>query len=207
MKYLYIGIDFLLIIMISVSLFVKPQEKDISMSRVSKSLMTSSFTPVELRFEDGKEKVENNVDSKNDVSIDERVLQMEKSISDNIAVASVVTDVLETQVGSMSAYGPDCRGCSGHLGGGFDASSGNYIYHDATFGDVRIVAGDSKYPYGSIIRVKGVDNDFNAIVLDRGGAIGIGRRFMFDLLFPSEASALSFGTRYNVVFEVLRYGY
>ena len=84
----------------------------------------------------------------------------------DVASASVLNEVLETQVGVMSAYGPDCRGCSGHLGG-----------------------------------------EFNAIVLDRGGAIGIGKKFMFDLLFPSEAEASKFGTSYNVSFEVLRYGY
>ena len=203
MKYLYIAVNSVLIIMISISLFVKPKERDISMKRVAKSLMTSNFTPVQLRTE---EKVEEEV--KEEVpTIDNNVTQMEEAVNNNIATASVVTDVLETQVGSMSAYGPDCRGCSGHLGGGFDASAGNYIYQDATFGDVRIVAGDPKYPYGTIIRVKGVENDFNAIVLDRGGAIGIGRRFMFDLLFPSEANAASFGTHYNLTFEVLRYGY
>ena len=126
----------------------------------------------------------------------------------DVASASVLNEVLETQVGVMSAYGPDCRGCSGHLGGGFDASLGNYIYNDATFGEVRIVAGDSKYPYGTIIRVKNSKiGEFNAIVLDRGGAIGIGKKFMFDLLFPSEAEASKFGTSYNVSFEVLRYGY
>ena len=48
---------------------------------------------------------------------------------------------------------------------------------------------------------------FNAIVLDRGGNIGIGRRFMADLLFHTEAEASGFGLSRNVTFEVLRYGY
>lgn len=126
----------------------------------------------------------------------------------NIVDASILTDVLETQTGTMSAYGPDCHGCSGHLGGGYDASGGSYTYNDATFGEVRIVAGDSKYPYGTIVRVKNSKiGEFKAIVLDRGGAIGIGRRFMFDLLFPTEAEAAGFGTSYNLEFEILRYGY
>ena len=130
------------------------------------------------------------------------------SIEMKITNASVMSPILETQVGTMSAYGPNCVGCSGHLGGGYDASDGNYIYTDSTYGDVRIVAGDPKYPYGTIIKVKNSKlGEFNAIVLDRGGAIGIGRRFMFDLLFSTEAEATSFGTSYNVVFDVLRYGY
>lgn len=130
------------------------------------------------------------------------------SIEMKITNASVMSPILETQVGTMSAYGPNCVGCSGHLGGGFDASDGSYIYNDSTYGNVRIVAGDPQYPYGTIIKVKNSKlGEFNAIVLDRGGAIGIGRRFMFDLLFSTEAEATSFGTSYNVVFDVLRYGY
>ena len=124
------------------------------------------------------------------------------------ALSNVTTPSLEKQVGTISAYGPDCRGCSGHLGGGFDASDGSYIYTDPTYGNVRIVAGDPQYPYGTIIRVSNTKaGDFNAIVLDRGGDIGIGRRFLFDLLFPSEADAAAFGTSYDVTVDVLRFGY
>ncbi len=123
-------------------------------------------------------------------------------------LSNVVTASLETQHGNVSAYGPDCVGCSGHLGGGFDATLGNYVYNDSTYGNVRIVAGDPIYPYGTIIRISNTKmGDFNAIVLDRGGDIGIGRRFLFDLLFSSEAEANSFGTSYNVTVDVLRYGY
>lgn len=126
----------------------------------------------------------------------------------NIAKASILSEVLETQIGTMSAYGPNCQGCSGHLGGGYDASGGNYIYSDSKYGEVRIVAGDPKYPYGTIVRVKNSKiGEFYAIVLDRGSAIGIGRKFMFDLLFSTEVEAASFGTSYNIEFEILRYGY
>ena len=52
-----------------------------------------------------------------------------------------------------------------------------------------------------------IPGDFNAIVLDRGGDIGIGRRFLFDLLFPSESEAVAFGTSYDVTVDVLRFGY
>ena len=124
------------------------------------------------------------------------------------SLSNVTTPSLEKQVGTISAYGPDCRGCSGHLGGGFDASDGSYIYNDPTYGNVRIVAGDPQYPYGTIIRISNTKaGDFNAIVLDRGGDIGIGRRFLFDLLFPSESEAAAFGTSYDVTVDVLRFGY
>ena len=129
-------------------------------------------------------------------------------VSAQPALSNVTTPSLEKQVGTISAYGPDCRGCSGHLGGGFDASDGSYIYSDPTYGNVRIVAGDPQYPYGTIIRVSNTKaGDFNTIVLDRGGDIGIGRRFLFDLLFPSEAEAAAFGTSYDVTVDVLRFGY
>ena len=79
---------------------------------------------------------------------------------------------------------------------------------DLQNGNIRIVAGDASYPYGSIVRVKGSKlGEFYAIVLDRGGAIGKGKRFMFDLLFPSNSVASQFGTEYNLTFEILRYGY
>ena len=82
------------------------------------------------------------------------------------------------------------------------------MYHDSTYGDLRIVAGDKKYPYGTVIRVVNSKiGTFNVIVLDRGGDIGIGRRYMFDLLFFSEAEASQFGLSRNTTFEVLRYGY
>ena len=81
-------------------------------------------------------------------------------------------------------------------------------YNDPTYGNVRIVAGDPQYPYGTIIRISNTKaGDFNAIVLDRGGDIGIGRRFLFDLLFPSESEAAAFGTSYDVTVDVLRFGY
>ena len=117
-------------------------------------------------------------------------------------------EILETQVGSLSLYGPDCVGCSGHLGGGFDATNGNYIYNDYKYGDVRVVAGDKSYPYGTIVRVKSDKFDtFNAIILDRGGGIGFNKKYLFDLLCSSEAEAASIGSFHNVTFEILRYGY
>ena len=114
---------------------------------------------------------------------------------------------LEHAVGTMSSYGPDCAGCNGYLANGYNGMSSIY-YEDPTYGVVRIVAGDRKYPFGTIIKVTGSNwGDFNAIVMDRGGDIGFGRRFLFDLLWTSEAEASSAGTSYNTTFDVLRLGY
>ena len=46
-----------------------------------------------------------------------------------------------------------------------------------------------------------------AIILDRGGSVGIGKATMFDLLFTSGSEASSFGTSNNCTFEILRYGF
>ena len=126
----------------------------------------------------------------------------------NVADAKY-TDVLETRVGKLTAYGPDCPGCSGRVGWGQDVRGGNIYYNDSTYGQLRIVAGDRKYPYGTIVRIKNsrAGHDIMAIVLDRGGSVGIGKATMFDLLFASGGDASSFGTSKNCTFEILRYGY
>ena len=128
----------------------------------------------------------------------------------NVVSSSVVSDVtvLETLVGTMSAYGLDCVGCSGRVGSGYPAKENNLIYYDATYGNLRIVAGDRKYPYGTVVRaVDSKIGTFDAIILDRGGAIGIGKRYLFDLLFSTEAEASQFGLSRDTTFQILRYGY
>lgn len=119
-----------------------------------------------------------------------------------------VSDVLETQVGSLSGYGPDCKDCSGFLANGRDVRNGNIYYSDSTYGRIRILAGDSRYPYGTIVRVKGSRlSEFIGIVLDRGGAVGFGKRHLFDLLYATSAAAAVNEVSYNTTFEILRYGY
>lgn len=226
MKYVYYGVNVFLVILIACAVLIKPEAKSISKSMASKILTTDSFQSIQLREDEGKEVI--NEEEKDEIG--EAVVEDNKVINESlkssekeavvvtpqqkveevqtVVEASSLSDVLETQVGSLAAYGPDCSGCSGHLAGGFDASSGNYIFNDASYGNVRILAGDRKYPYGSIVRVSGTRlGTFNAIILDRGGGVGFGKRFLFDLLCPSESDAANVGSFQNVVFEVLRYGY
>lgn len=119
------------------------------------------------------------------------------------------SNVLEKQVGSLAAYGPDCPGCSGRLGSGQNALNGNIYYTDSKYGKIRIVAGDSKYPYGTIVRIVNsrMGEPFIAIVLDRGGGVGLNKKFTFDLLCATQSDAAAFASSYNVTFEILRYGY
>ena len=129
----------------------------------------------------------------------------------NLAVLETI-EVLETYVGKMTAYGPDCYGCtSGKTASGQYVMDGNIYYNDPTFGNIRIVAADKSIPFGSIIRISGLSifsEPILAIVLDRGGMIGFaeGKHSYFDLLYKSEKDAASFG-RPTATFELLRRGY
>ena len=200
MRKFCIIINSILVILIISVITLNPEVNKTSMNTASKSLTTSALLSAKPEEEVVVE------EEKKD--IEEVVSDFEEEVSNNTVEASVITDVLETQVGTMSAYGLDCAGCSGRVGASYDAAGNNVRYYDPAYGECRIIAADPKYPYGTIIRV--VDSKigtFNAIVLDRGGAIGIGRRFMADLLFTSEAEASGFGLSRNTTFEVLRYGY
>lgn len=166
-------------------------------SVMSKNLESDSSNSEEEKLEVSevkKDVFENNDNDSTNSSVNEEVEHM--------------TDVLETHVGSLSGYGPDCYGCSGILASGLDVRDGTIYYSDATYGNVRILAGDYTYPYGTIVRVKNSKiSDFIGIVLDRGGAIGFGKSHLFDLLFPSSQDALAYEVSYNTTFEILRYGY
>lgn len=147
-----------------------------------------------------------------EIVLEEKVVQEnEPVVSETIEnVISKVEEVVEVQpqneivIGKMSGYGPDCVGCSGYLVNGHYVGNGNIYYDDSEYGQVRIVAGDKKYKFGTIVRI---NDSMLAIVLDRGGSIGIGKKFMFDLLYASEAEANSNGISYNTKFEILRNGF
>ena len=157
-------------------------------------------------IEDNKEKEEVLNVQKNSISFD----ALADSLIPTINVADArYSDVLETVTGKLTSYGPDCAGCGGRVGWGQNVTGGNIYYNDATYGQLRIVAGDKKYPYGTIVRISNskAGGPIMAIILDRGGAVGFGKATLFDLLFATEAEASSFGTSYNCTFEILRYGF
>lgn len=142
------------------------------------------------------------------VSVEKEVLKETNEVIVNTPV-EVVEEVVnvpsnEILTGKMSGYGPDCIGCSGYLANGTYVGNGNIYYDDSEYGRVRIVAGDKKFKFGTIVRI---NDSMLAIVLDRGGSIGIGKKFMFDLLYESEAEANRNGVSYNTKFEILRNGF
>ncbi len=116
--------------------------------------------------------------------------------------------------GNMSAYGRDC--CSsdeakkGLTASGFNIYLNGMYYNDSQYGRMRIIAAsrDDFYLY-SVIKISDpIDGNYTAIVLDRGDKnIGIGRKFVFDLVVESQEWArINYGVHKNVEFEVLRIG-
>ena len=114
-------------------------------------------------------------------------------------------NVLNTYVGTITGYGPNCNGCSGFTASGYDVRN-TMTYLDNQFGEVRILAADPSIALYSIVRVSNIPNmdPFIAIVLDRGGNVGFDRGTMFDLLYADESQAIH--KTDNVTFEILRYG-
>lgn len=196
--------------------------QSMKITTVSTSLDVKNLKSSELLDFDNDQRVDvitevDNEEEKEDTKI-EKKQQEETSVSvenkEDVTeeVSSPVqekpSDILETQVGSLSGYGPDCVGCSGFLASGLDVRGGNIYYSDPTYGNVRILAGDRSYPYGTIVRVKGSRlSEFIGIVLDRGGAVGFGKSHLFDLLYKTSVEALKNEVSYNTTFEILRYGY
>jgi len=130
-------------------------------------------------------------------------------------------NVLDTYYGTVTAYGPDCVGCSGITASGYRVAenvngvitSTTTTYTDETFGELRVLASANSFPFGTVMRITGerIDGCIMGIVLDRGGAMnnawGDGE-VLIDLLFATEKSSevYEFGRQRNVKFEVLRYG-
>lgn len=116
--------------------------------------------------------------------------------------------VLKEETVNMSHYGHDCYGCtSGYTASGYYVGDGRIYYNDSTFGSVRVVAADQKYPLGTILRLGYRGSKITAIVLDRGGGIGDSQRFQIDLLTSSNSEAYQLGIVENTSLEVLRLGY
>lgn len=125
----------------------------------------------------------------------------------NIVDTSSFTVLAEETV-NISHYGHDCYGCtSGYTASGYYIGDGRIYYQDPTFGSVRIVAADAKYPLGTILRLGYQNSTITAIVLDRGGGIGDGKKFQIDLLTTNNSKAYELGIVQNTHLEVLRLGY
>lgn len=230
MKYIINIINCILIVAIPTVVYLTPIDnnsttvkQDVEIKQLKSEVITTSNNEkttedeitkqeAEEKQEETTEEVKTTVEESNEQTIkEETVSQPTVSVEkEETKTTEEKTDVIETQVGKMSGYGPNCIGCSGYTASGKYVGDGNVYYNDKTYGQVRIVAGDYKYKFGTIIRIKNSNvstSPIIAIVLDRGGSIGIDKKYLFDLLFATEEEASNYGVSYNVTFEVLRSGY
>ena len=172
---------------------------------------------VEEKEDEEEEKIEELVEEVKLEEIKEEVVeeeplveeepQKEEKAESSVTSLSEEREVLQTVVGNLTGYGPDCVGCGGRTSTGHNLYDSIY-YEDSEFGTVRILAADPSFPFYSIIRVSNVPtmDDFIGIVLDRGGNVGFGRGTLFDLAFESESSPNLVPLTRNVTFELLRSG-
>ena len=113
----------------------------------------------------------------------------------------------EVYQGDLTGYGADCPLCGGHLAcmPSLDVLHGTVIYHDETYGDVRIVASSKNLSCGTIIRFDSPrisSEPVVAIVLDRG-VLGTD----IDLLAVSNEDARLHVGRSYISYDVLRRGW
>ena len=111
--------------------------------------------------------------------------------------------------GQMTAYKPNCKGCSGRLAcpPRQDVTNGNILFDDNTYGKIRILAADPQIPCGTIVKITNVSFSIEpiiGIVLDRGGAI---KGNIMDFLVTENDNLDIVGRQKNVNYEVLRWGW
>lgn len=178
----------------SVSYLFKQEEKDKNLS-VDESVITP--------LTEDESDLENVVDEKKKDEIDTVPSDDTTSPKEDV---STDYEVLDTVVGNLTGYGPDCYGCSGKTSTGHNLYESIY-YDDLEYGTLRILAADYSFPDYSVFRVTIPGREsFLAIVLDRGGNVGYGKGTLFDLAFETESDPNIIGLTYNVTFELLRSG-
>ena len=111
--------------------------------------------------------------------------------------------------GQMTAYRPNCRGCTGRVScpPRQDVTNGNIWYNDQEYGKVRILAADPNIPCGTMVKVTNVtfsSEPIMGIVLDRGGAI---KGNIMDFLVSETDDMDVVGRQHNVNYEVVRWGW
>ena len=124
-------------------------------------------------------------------------------------------------VGKLSAYGPDCPGCSkvGNVacltreGKRHSLVNDGIYYNDSEYGKIRILsAAREKFPCGTVIKIdNGRVQPYLAIVLDSGGSMVNAWKkgtIWIDLAYQTQASARGNNTSgSNVKFSVQRWGW
>lgn len=215
----------LIMILLLMVTTVTPNVKKVTMSNKiyyinSKKITKEDIDSVEVEIAveekieiDGQEEEKKEQEKKEDIEKkEEKVVviedppQEEEEISPVEPKKDVFAFVGDHFSGKMSGYGSDI---------GDYTACGNYIgnsifYEDSEYGKVRILAGDRKYPCGTIVKASNtMDGSFIGIVLDRGSDIGReeGKKYLFDLLYKTEKEARQKGVSYHAEFEIMRVGW
>lgn len=177
-------------------------------------IVASTLLQQEIEVEEKKESINEVVESEKEETPEQEEEPVIEEVQKKPPVENVnLVDtssyaVLKEETVNMSHYGHDCYGCTtGYTASGYYVGDGRIYYNDSTFGSVRVVAADRKYPLGTILRLGYRGSKITAIVLDRGGAIGDSKRFQIDLLTSSNNEAYQLGIVENTTLEVLRLGY
>lgn len=216
MKYLMNVINLLLVIAIPAFIITGATEKTTTISTIIDVKKINSIKiynkaqeeikiPQEEAMPEEKVELSKKVEEEEPIVSNDEVKEVQQETEEIIEEPTV--DVIEKLTGKMSGYGPDCNGCRGYTSSGYKITNTVY-YNDSIYGNVRILAADRSLEFGTIVKVKNTKlGDFIGIVLDRGGSVGYGKTYLFDLLFTSEKEASSYGVFTNVDFEILRKGY
>ncbi len=112
-------------------------------------------------------------------------------------------------IGTMTGYGPNCKGCSGRVACKpyQNVKNGNIYYNDKEYGKIRIVAADRDIPCGTVVEISNFwlsSDPIKAVVLDRGSAI---QGKIMDLLFNTESETIKVGRQRNIRYDILRWGW
>lgn len=138
---------------------------------------------------------------------DQELIVKEVSNMKEAALYGPTTPVSFT--GQMTAYYPDCEGCTGYVycPPRQDVRKGNIYFQDNSYGKVRILAADYAIPCGTIVKISNVtfsSEPIIGIVLDRGGAI---KGNIMDFLVSETDDSNVVGRQRNVKYEILRWGW
>lgn len=122
------------------------------------------------------------------------VQHAKKAVSTPVAKAKEKKRTINVEA---TFYTAKCKGCSGFTASGYDVRKTVY------YGKYRIIALDKSIPLGTIVNVKLANgNTFDAIVLDRGGAIKRGKA---DILVASYDEAIRLG-RQKATVTIIKLG-
>lgn len=223
MKKLFVFIDTCLVMAsILIVTTVIPDSKSVSIKRIN-TFVDSSIITKEVAVQSASLETKEEVSEEKETTKEETkqvVSQTKEEVKKEVEeVKPISNDTNNNQeevrmyyqgeifTAKMSGYGADI---GNYTASGYQISGGNITYNDNQYGEVRILAGDRNYPFGTIVRISNSnEGTVLGIVLDRGPDIGRGtaKKFAFDLLYTTSREARLKGVSYNANFEILRLGY